>query len=52
MGALDDVLDRLRADPAYRAAVAADPSLCLREYALGPDDMALVEEAVARDVGR
>jgi hypothetical protein len=50
MAALDDVLQRIGADAAYRAAVAQDPTICLREFALDPDDMAVVA-AAARDEG-
>jgi hypothetical protein len=51
VAALEDVLDRIRTDDAYRAAVARDPTVCLREFALGPDEMAVVEEAAARGDG-
>ena len=49
MAALEDVLHRIHTDDAYRAAVARDPTICLREFALDPDAMAVVTEAARGD---
>lgn len=46
MAPIDDVLRRLGEDPGFRAALDLDPAAALREYPLGPDDLARVEDAV------
>ena len=52
MAALDDALARLHTDPAFRAAVAVDPSVALREHPLGPDDLPVLAEAAVIAVRR
>lgn len=50
MADIDDVLERLVTDPAFRARVAADPSRALAGYALSPADLDLLSTRAAEDI--
>ncbi|WP_157241077.1 hypothetical protein [Catenuloplanes japonicus] len=51
MRSFDDALERLITDPAFAAALAADPDRALSGYALSPDEAALLRSQVASGPG-
>lgn len=52
MAALDDVLERLVTDEAFRARLATDPEVALAGYDLSDDDRALLSSQMSGDAGR
>ncbi|MEH1123596.1 hypothetical protein [Micromonospora sp. CPCC 206061] len=51
MSDFDDVLERLVTDPAFAAALAADPAAVLAGYQLEPDEIDLLCSQVSADTG-
>ncbi|WP_422771593.1 hypothetical protein ACN28C_00130 [Plantactinospora sp. WMMC1484] len=51
MGDFDDVLERLVTDPAFAAALAADPVVALAGYRLDADELALLQLQLGGDTG-
>nr|MDT0659250.1 Os1348 family NHLP clan protein [Micromonospora sp. DSM 115978] len=51
MSDFEVVLERLLADPAFAAALAADPAAALAGYELDPDEVALLHTQVGADPG-
>jgi hypothetical protein len=51
MSDFDTVLERLLVDPAFQAALAADPAAALRGYQLAPDERALLGAQVVAGSG-
>jgi hypothetical protein len=49
MAGLEDALDRLRCDPAFRAQLATDPRSALAGYDLSGDDLSVLAKAVSAD---
>jgi hypothetical protein len=49
---IDDVLERLVTDEAFRRQVAADPAAALAGYDLGPDDLRLLSSQLETSAGR
>jgi hypothetical protein len=52
MAGIDDVLERLVTDDAFRAQLAADPDAALASYELSPADRALLASQVSADAGQ
>ncbi|MFY1668369.1 hypothetical protein ACN27G_00155 [Plantactinospora sp. WMMB334] len=51
MGDFDDVLERLVTDPAFAAALAADPVVALAGYRLDADELAVLQLQTGGDTG-
>jgi hypothetical protein len=51
MSDFDDVLERLVMDPAFAAALAADPAAALAGYQLEPDEIDVLRSQVSADTG-
>jgi hypothetical protein len=51
MSDFDEVLERLVTDPAFRAALQADPEAALRDYRLDPQERALLASQLDADAG-
>lgn len=51
MAGIDEVLERLVTDPAFRARLAADPDAALAGYVLSDDDRAVLATALSQDTG-
>jgi len=49
MAAIDDVLEQLHQDPAFREHLARDPAVALEGYDLSADDLSRLVDAVAAD---
>lgn len=47
MAGIEDALERLRTDPAFRAALATDPRSALIGYELTADDLSRLAKAVS-----
>ncbi len=47
MAGIEDALERLRTDPAFRAALATDPRSALAGYELTADDLSRLARAVS-----
>lgn len=51
MAGIDDVLERLITDPAFKANLAADPRAALAGYQLSANDLSLLAQQVSSDDG-
>src|SRR5687767_4586296 len=51
MSDFDTVLERLLAEPGFKAQLAADPQRALAGYHLAPDEVALLQAQVSDDAG-